>query len=305
MAGAISKLTAALASVTNENTLALANLNFDFALIKVEAPKEYNDVGSLISQKRKVDAESGPLHRTARKLGALFETVIPSTPSLYKAYGERASEIVRDPSVNPQERPGIFASQMGADSASIWAAVTSGSSAIAVHLLSCMLARMFTGPEATSIWVEIVAKRKAQIQADSGEALYQIEQNAGLAAAVQDISREDLGKWDNSARAWLQSGDQVKFRQHKQLMLIINNLDIPVNTSRDAFSSVMDAWVSALKVMNNLVLGIAQRIQDGAIVLAMSSWHLYPDLMVLGKQATNVQQNDSVFENTAILSTLR
>jgi hypothetical protein len=31
MAGSIGKLTAAWASITNKNTLALANLNFDFA----------------------------------------------------------------------------------------------------------------------------------------------------------------------------------------------------------------------------------------------------------------------------------
>lgn len=103
-----------------------------------------------MSTQRRNNAETGPLHQTARKLGALFNDVAPHTPALFAAYGKRVSEIAKEPEVNPRERRGIFASQMGPDSSSIWAAVTSGSSAIAVHLLSCMLARIFTGPEATS-----------------------------------------------------------------------------------------------------------------------------------------------------------
>lgn len=302
MAGTIGKIAAALTSVTNENSLALASLNFDFALVKVEAPKEFSDLGALISQKRKFDAESGILHQTARKLGALFEKVVPSTPALYKAYGTRVSEIAKEPSVNPQARSGIFAGQIGADSASIWAAVTSGSSAIAVHLLSCMLARMFTGPEATSIWVEIVAKRKEQIRVTREESMYWHEHDAVLSAAMQDISRTDLGNWDSSARAWLQSGDQARIHQNKQLMLILNNLKLPVNTEEDTFTSVMNAWCSALKAMNSLVLGMPQRVHDGAAILGMSSWHLYPDMMVLGENVTHVKQKDAIFAQTAILT---
>jgi hypothetical protein len=190
MAGPLGKVTAALGSFTTENTVALANLNFDFALVKVSVPKEYSEVGALMSNKRKLEAESGQLHQTARKLGALFEGSVPSTPALYKAYGKRVSEIAKDPEVNPREQGGLFAEQMGVDSASIWAAVTSGSSAIAVHLLGCMLARIFTGPEAISIWVELVAKRKEKIRTDHQDSMYQHEHNIALAAAMQEISRE-------------------------------------------------------------------------------------------------------------------
>lgn len=35
----LGKLTAALISGTNENTLALASISFDFSLVKLEAPK--------------------------------------------------------------------------------------------------------------------------------------------------------------------------------------------------------------------------------------------------------------------------
>ncbi|KAH8670391.1 hypothetical protein BGZ60DRAFT_407344 [Tricladium varicosporioides] len=302
MAGSISKLTASWASITNENTLALANINFDFALVKVNAPKEYGELGALISQKRKLDAESGSLHWTARKLGALFEKVIPSTPALYKAYGKRVSEIAKEPEISPRQRSGIFASHIGADSASIWAAVTSGSGAIAVHLLACMLARMFSSPEAISIWVELVNKRKAQIQTSHDEAVYQHEHDNTLAAAMQEIPRADIGAWDNSARAWLQSGDQARIHQHKQLMLIVNNLSLPVSMEDDIFASVMDAWTSALKATDCLLRGMPQRVRTGSAILGISSWHLYPDLIVLGDNVVSVQQKDPLFENTAILT---
>lgn len=150
MSGPLSlgRVTGALAAVNNENSVSLATANIDFTLLKVEAPAEYNSLGATISRKRKVDAEEGPLHRTARRLGALFEATLPSTDDLFRAYGKRVSEISSMPGVNPREsldRDGIFASYIGADTASIWAAVTSGSAAIATHLLGCMLARIFTG----------------------------------------------------------------------------------------------------------------------------------------------------------------
>jgi len=46
MAGPIGRVTAALATVHNENAVSLANLNFDFTLIKLEAPKEFSALGA-------------------------------------------------------------------------------------------------------------------------------------------------------------------------------------------------------------------------------------------------------------------
>ena len=40
MAGTIGRITAAVTSVHNENAASLANLNFDFTLVKLEAPPE-------------------------------------------------------------------------------------------------------------------------------------------------------------------------------------------------------------------------------------------------------------------------
>src|SRR5271170_7722630 len=131
MSGLISGLNAALTTIRNENSVSLASLNFDFTLIKLEAPAEFNGVRTMISQKRKIDAEEGVLHQTARKLGALFQGMLPSISSLIKAYGKRVSEISEIPRINPRpsDKDGIFANQIGVDATSIWAAVTSGEGA--------------------------------------------------------------------------------------------------------------------------------------------------------------------------------
>lgn len=89
----VGKVTASAVSATNENTFALVNINADFSLLKVEAPLEYQGLGAALSMRRRENAEHGPLHRTARKLGALFEQIIPSIKTLAEAYGKRVSEI--------------------------------------------------------------------------------------------------------------------------------------------------------------------------------------------------------------------
>jgi hypothetical protein len=299
----VSAVSAALTSIHNENSNSLATLNVDFTLFKLEAPKEFNTVGAIISESRKSDAEGGPLHRTARKLGALFGDLVPSTPALYKAYGARVSEIAQNRTVNPQERRGIFARNFGADSASIWAAATSSTAAIANHLLGCMLARIFPGPEATALWVELVEKRKDQVSESCEQAIYPSECAYTFAASQQVFLRGELGKWDSSARAWLQCSDQAKMLQHDQLKVILNNLtNMPVNDEPRAYESVIKAWISALKAMDCLIRSIPQRAQDGSTLLAMSSTHLYPDMTILDAKVTNVHQKDDLFQQTAILT---
>lgn len=305
MAGPIGKITAALSTIT-ENSFALATLNFDFTLVKLEAPAEFQPVGTTISRRRKLDAEEGNLHRTARKLGALFQGSIPTSSALFKAYGTRVSEISASKSLNPQEtdkeRHGIFSSQVGADSASLWAACTSGPGAIAVHLLACMLARLFTDTEATSLWVELVENQKAKILAEqSDDVLYSHQHTAAIMAAQQQLSRGELANWDASARAWLQSADHVKARQHKQMMLILEN-GIPVNTEPATYKSVMLAWSTALTAMENLIRGMPQQVRDGAALLGISSWHMFPDMVLIGDQAVEIVQDDPLFGETSVLT---
>jgi hypothetical protein len=304
MSGPVGRIAASFGTARNENSVSLANLNFDFTLVKFEAPKEFAGLGNTISRRRKFDAEDGPLHKTARKLGALFDNILPKTPALLRAYGTRVSAISANPAINPQasEKQGMFAGQIGADSTTIWAAVTSGPGAIAVHLLACMLARMFTGPEATSVWVELVEKHKEKIQSTYEDDMYQCELDSAMLAAQQELSRTELGIWDASARAWIQSADLAMARQHKQMMLILENISLSVNKEPAVYDSVVKAWIAGLQAMDSLVRGIPQQVQVGAAVLAISSWHLYPDMVVVGSTATDVQQKDPLFSETSILT---
>lgn len=143
MAG-VGRIVAALASGSQETTVALANLNFDFSLVKVEAPVEFKGLGACLSSKRKKEAECGTVHVTARKLGALFADGLPAIPNLLQAYGRRVTEIAEAPHINPKGSrfDGPFVGHVGADGTTIWAAATSGQGSIAVHLLACMLARI-------------------------------------------------------------------------------------------------------------------------------------------------------------------
>jgi hypothetical protein len=90
----IGRIVNSIFSGSNENTLALAAVNFDFSLVTIEAPKEFKPLGSAIAKTRRQDAEEGKPHQTARRLGALFEDVLPSFPKLVEAFGQRVSEIV-------------------------------------------------------------------------------------------------------------------------------------------------------------------------------------------------------------------
>ena len=282
---------AALAGMEQKTNLGLAHFNFDFSLLKLEAPPEYRDLGAALSTKRRFAAESGNTHITARKLGALFEQILPSTPSLFKAYGLRASEIAQHPSVNPKgnRADGPFAEHTGVDGTNIWAAATSGKGAVAMHLLACMLSRIWKASEAVGIWEEILQERKRELSTfDEGEAIPVRNLDTGLIS----LSREQLAEWDASARAWLRSADEAKRLNHTQLSLILNNLDIPVNTDCQVYASVMQAWKNAMTIMDKLVEGVSHGTNDGAVLLGLSAWHLYPDLLILGTSTKEVHQRD-------------
>ena len=299
----IGKLAASIFSATNENTLALVNINFDFSLWKKEAPEEFRSISESLSSTRRETAENGPLHQTARRLGSLFNDVIPQTPMLLQAYGQRASEIsksIRDEPKNAKTKvSGPFDQYLGLDASTIWAGATSGNSAIAVHLLACMLARTWKGPEAISIWWELVTERKKEIERQHvvGESF----SLGTLMAARQELRREDLANWDASARSWLRSADRVKEKEQKQLLLIVNNVEIPVSTGNATYLSVITAWKAAMAGLESLVCGVPQRVQSGAVLLGLTAWHIFPDIVVLGKKLTEVRFGDSLVPPAGLL----
>ncbi|KAL8672969.1 MAG: hypothetical protein Q9168_002602 [Polycauliona sp. 1 TL-2023] len=163
-----------------------------------------------------------------------------------------------------------------------------------------MLARIWDAPEATSIWVEIVKRRKEEVIADFDGT--DIAHLATLSAAQQDLPRAQIAEWDDSARAWLRVADGVKKKQQKQLMLILDNVQLPVNWKTTTYESVMEAWSNALTQMEALVQGISQQARSGDILLAVSSWHLFPDLTVVTPSITHVHQHDPAFGSGGLLT---
>ncbi|PMD39621.1 hypothetical protein L207DRAFT_429144, partial [Hyaloscypha variabilis F] len=298
MSTPFSRMTAALVSATNEFSLAAANLNIDFSLVKIDAPMEFRALGKELSVKRRADAEVGSFHVTAWRLGALFEGLLPKTPRLLEVYGLRASEISQRPDINPKgdESQGIFASQTGIDGTSIWAAATSGIGAIGVHLLACMLARIWTPTEATSIWVEIIEGRRQEIAArfESGAEMHWQTFNA----ARPELSRKQIAAWDTSARSWLRGADQAMEKRQKQIMLIVNNVGLKVNNIPGTYESVKRAWITALETMEKVVQGMPYNIHDGSALLALISWHLYPDMVVIGSAVQEVRYGDSLIPSS-------
>lgn len=294
----------ALMSATNELTVAAANINFEFTMVKYEAPPEYQPLSQTLSSFRRNEAEGGEIHITARRLGALFEGVCPRTPNLINAYGTRASEIASQAAATgaPNSSNWIFSAYVGVDTTSLWAAATSRKAALPVHLLACMLARIWDAAEAISLWVEIVAERRAEIAArfESGDEMPFMQ----TAAAVQpEITREQLAKWDASARAWLRTADVIQTHQYKQFLLIIKNISLPVNGEASTYRSAMLAWVSALETMEGLLLGGPHVVRDGAVLLALSAWHLYPDMVAYGgKKSIEVFMKDSLVHSGGVLS---
>jgi hypothetical protein len=300
----ISKLNAAWLHGEQENNFGLLHLNFDFSLVKLESPPEFRGLGSLLSTRRRQAAEDGPIHATARKLGALFEETLPSTLDLFAAYGNRASEIAKLPKFNPKgtKADGAFAEHLGVEGTGIWAAATSGKGAIGVHLLACMLARVWTRPEALAIWREIVAERKEELlRMDESGSLH----IKALAAAQVTLTEDQLSSWDASARAWLQTADKAMEKRQLQFMLIVNNLNKPVNTKQEVYSNVLQSWKSAMITADKLVQGVPQVAQDGASLLGLSSWHLYPDMVVLsatGGMTKEIRQQDCLVKKGGTLT---
>ena len=247
----IGRLTNAITSATNETTLALASINFDFSLMKIDAPKEFHVFGASLSQQRRNEAEEGFTHKTARRLGALFEPLVPATPKLIEAYGTRASEIATSPNVNPKGNPndGPFEAFIGADGTSLWAAATSLSSdakahaPLAIHLLACILARAFKAEEAISTWVELVRASRQEIETNIDS---EPQTLSACMAARHDITREQLALWDASARSWLRSADEAKKLQRTQLQLVVNNLHLEFAHRDSTYETVTDVWRYAM-----------------------------------------------------------
>ncbi|KAL3459216.1 hypothetical protein BJX64DRAFT_301507 [Aspergillus heterothallicus] len=305
------RVAASAVQAVAEASFSLVHANFDFSLVKYEVPAELLPLGERLSKQRRQVAEQGSFNIFARRLGILFEEILPNVPALLKAYGTRASEIACeiDATKNAPKSvvEGIFGPHLGIDSTSIWAAANIGTSALLMHLLACMLARIWSAQEATAIWTEIIEGRRQKIK-ESAPANDKSSAIFAQHAAMYDVDWPTIQRWDASARAWLQIADNSSHRiQQKQIELIANNLSVAIQTQvtpdgvavsaldkGTVYESVMLNFCRALSTLDNLVLGKPQRIMDGGVLLGLTSWHIYPDLVVLGPKTQEKTQGDSL-----------
>ncbi|BCS21457.1 uncharacterized protein APUU_21889S [Aspergillus puulaauensis] len=305
----IQRVAASAVQLNPEANFSLFHANFDFSLFKCEAPAELLPLGESLSRQRRELAEEGSFHILARRLGILFEKVLPEVPSLLKAYGSRASEIAseldRAGAPSKSIADGIFGPHLGLDTTTIWAGATSGSCALLMHLLACMLARIWSPQEATAIWAELVDERRQEIKNQAMES-DKASNFFAQQAALYETDWSNLQAWDASARAWLQVADNSSVKQQqKRVELIANNLSVAIQTQvtpdgmtisapgrKMVYGSVLHNFRAALFALDNLVSGQPQRILDGGVLLGLTSWHLYPDLVILGPKTKDVFQKD-------------
>lgn len=272
----VSQITNAAVNDQAEAHFALASGHLQFSLLTIHRPPtEYSAIGQYLSARRYQEAESGQSHETAAKLGILFEGLAPLAPDLIKAYGLRCSEIVKSERYNPKgaDQHGLFKDQVGVDGTTLWAAATTSRASIAVHLLACMLAR-WDAPEAISIWMEPIDARKRELEAT--------DNILARHASTIELTRDQIARWDASARALCLTADEAFKKDRTQLLLMTENTGLSVNHKRDMRSNVIDAWQTAMTVVNRVLTGEHLTVTIGAPMLGLDSWHLYPDMLVYG-----------------------
>ena len=78
-----------------------------------------------------------------------------------------------------------------------------------------------------------------------------------------------LSEWDASARAWLQTADEVFTLKQTQLMRIVNNVSLPVDIRNQIlYSSVIEVWGNAMRMLEGVAQGQGQRVGSGALLLS-------------------------------------
>lgn len=134
----------------------------------------------------------------------------------------------------------IFSVYAGIDGAAIWAAATSSTTAINVQLLACMLARVYGGAETISACFELVKKTKEAIAFafERGERPPILSVTATLQIGVP---RSNVAEWNINARAWLQTADSIKAEEQRQLMSLLDKVDVSVSRDMKVDASVVSA----------------------------------------------------------------
>ena len=74
-----------------------------------------------------------------------------------------------------------------------------------------------------------------------------------------------------------------------------------MSTHDNLYTAVIDAWTKALQALENLVKGAPQRTDNGAVLLGLSAWHLYPDILLAGSNQY-IEQGDKLINPGGIIT---
>lgn len=64
----------------------------------------------------------------------------------------------------------------------------------------------------------------------------------------------------------------------------------------------MGCWTTAMTAMNDLIEGKPQSVQSGALLLALSAWHLYPDISVQSTSLQFIKQADPLVDQGGVIT---
>jgi hypothetical protein len=102
---------------------------------------------------------------------------------------------------------------------------------------------------------------------------------------------------------WLGSADQAYRREQTQLMLIIENLGSGLPRMSTLYNDVIQTWKNALLFMDKIASGVAQSVENLQVLLGLASWHIYPDMVVLGyKEPKQIPFADKLIQPAAVIT---
>ena len=105
---------------------------------------------------------------------------------------------------------------------------------------------------------------------------------------------------------WLRTADTAKSLEQSRLMLIIDNIDLEVPQKPTRYDEVMSVWTKGMILLENLVSGVAQSITGPEALIGLCSWHIYPDLCIVGLahggESTVASQKDHLVPNGGLLT---
>jgi hypothetical protein len=77
------------------------------------------------------------------------------------------------------------------------------------------------------------------------------------------------------------------------LKLILDNILPLISVGLDTYAKVISAWTNAMSGFESLLQGMPLQVSDSAILLALSAWHLYPNLIVLSAETKKADFKDN------------